>query len=277
MSNDIHKKVVLVTGASSGIGKNIATTLAKAGHIVYGSSRKTENGVSNSGFTMIQLDVNNETSIADAVGYILSKHARLDVVVNNAGLGILGPIESVSDAEAREIFDTNVFGLLNVCRITAPVLREQKSGHIINISSIAAEMGLPFRGIYSATKSAVDRISEALNMELTPFGVHVSIVQPGDFNTGINDNRKVAVKIPVPYKVEFEATRDIVVHEVANSPSPDAIGKAVLSIISSTQVPIRRRVAPILARLSPQIKFMLPWSVFRKLILNRYSSKNRPQ
>jgi NAD(P)-dependent dehydrogenase (short-subunit alcohol dehydrogenase family) len=274
---DINKKVVLITGASSGIGKSIATTLAEAGHIVYGSSRKTENGVSNSGFTMVQLDVNDETSIEEAVRYIMSKHSRLDVVVNNAGIGILGPIESVSNSEAREIFDTNVFGLLNVCRFTAPILRQQGSGHIINISSIAAEMGLPFRGIYSATKSAVDRISESLNMELSPFGVQVSIVQPGDFNTGINDNRKVAGKIPEPYKIEFEATHDIVVHEVAHSPSPKAIGMAVLSIISNSQSPIRKRVAPFLARYSPQIKFLLPWSIFRKLIMDRYSSKNRPQ
>jgi NAD(P)-dependent dehydrogenase (short-subunit alcohol dehydrogenase family) len=276
MSVSVDKKVVLITGASSGIGKNIAQTLSSAGHIVYGSSRKTVNGTSESNFTLVRLDVNEESSITEAVNFILSKHGRLDVLVNNAGLGILGPIESVSDAEAREIFDTNFFGLLNVCRVVTPILREQKKGHIINVSSIAAEMGLPFRGIYSASKAAVDRISEALNMEMLEHGVQVSIVQPGDYNTGINDNRKVAAKIPDPYRIEFDATRDIVVHEVSHAPAPDAIGKAVLSLITDSKAPIRRRVAPFLARYSPQIKFILPWSVFRRLILNRYSSKNRP-
>jgi NAD(P)-dependent dehydrogenase (short-subunit alcohol dehydrogenase family) len=276
VSENAKQKVVLITGASSGIGRNIAITLAKAGHKVYGSSRKAQNGDIDYGFTQVCIDVNKEDSIKVAVNYIIAKNGTLDVVVNNAGIGILGPIESVTDSEAREIFDTNFFGLLNVCRVVSPILREQGFGHLINISSIAAEMGLPFRGIYSASKAAVDKISESLNMELSPFGVNVSIIQPGDFNTGINDNRKVASLIPDAFRLEFEATKEIVVHEVAHAPSPDAIGIAVLELIEKKKAPFRRRVAPLLARYSPQIKFLLPWSIFRQLILNRYNSKNKP-
>ncbi|MDZ4751434.1 MAG: SDR family oxidoreductase [Flavobacteriales bacterium] len=264
-------QVVMVTGASSGIGKSIAEVLSTAGYIVYGSSRKAHNGDSALGFKMVSLDVTDENSIRSAVDYIIETHGKLDVLVNNAGLGILGPGESVSDLEVREIFNTNFFGLINVCRAVVPIMRKQNSGHIINISSIAAEMGLPFRGIYSASKAAVDRYSEALNMELKPFGVHVSIIQPGDFNTGINDNRKVASFIPDVYKVAYEDARDIIVQEVSHSPSPGPIGKAVLELIREKNPSIRKRVAPLLTRLSPQIKFLLPWNVFSRLIANRYS------
>jgi NAD(P)-dependent dehydrogenase (short-subunit alcohol dehydrogenase family) len=241
------------------------------GFRVYGTSRKAENGSVIDGIIQLRLDVCSNDSVIAAAAYLKEVNAIPDVLINNAGIGILSPAESVSDAEAREIFDTNFFGLINVTRVLVPMMRERGTGHIINISSIAAEMGLPFRGIYSASKSAVERYSEALDMELHPFGLRVTLVQPGDFNTGINDNRRETALVPQAYKRAYDVTRSTVIHEVANSPDPSLIGEEVARLAMSVSPPIRKRVAGLLPRLSPAIKAILPWSVFRKLILKRYT------
>ncbi|RZL98081.1 MAG: SDR family oxidoreductase, partial [Pedobacter sp.] len=158
-------KVVLITGASTGLGESIATYLARRGFIVYGTSRQA--GLTNESIHMLAMDVIDPQSIQQVVDQILQQEGRLDVLINNAGLGIAGPVELLSLTDVERVFDTNVFGVIRMVQSALPIMRQQRSGLIINISSIAAEAGLPYRGAYSASKAAVERLTEALRLELT--------------------------------------------------------------------------------------------------------------
>ena len=156
-------KIVLITGASSGIGKAIATLLFEEGYKVYGTSRNPKNSVHFS-FELIAMDVLKVDTIASVISYIIKKEGRLDVLVNNAGMGITGPIEETPTDKMRAVFNTNLFGAIEVMKGVLPQMRKQNSGTIINITSIAGYMGLPYRGIYSATKGALEIITEAMNI-----------------------------------------------------------------------------------------------------------------
>ena len=158
-------KVVLITGGSSGIGKSIGEFLHHKGFIVYGTSRNPEK-VLNSVFPLVALDVRNVESIQAAVAKVIAISGRLDVVINNAGVGITGPLEEIPTSEIKNNFETNFFGPIEVMKAALPQMRQQKSGLIINVTSIAAYMGLPYRSVYSASKGALELITEALNMEV---------------------------------------------------------------------------------------------------------------
>ena len=182
--NTASSKVVLVTGASKGLGQAIAQRLVRNGHRVYGTSRKWNTGEKN-GILTLGLDVTNEDSISKAVRAIIEAEGAIDVVINNAGIGIQGAIEDLSVADAHKALDTNLFGVHRVLKHVLPHMRSRKSGKIINISSIGANMGLPYRGFYSASKAALDRYSEALSIEMAPWGIQVRTIEPGDFKSDI--------------------------------------------------------------------------------------------
>ena len=164
------KKVILITGGSSGIGKSIGTFLHEKGNIVYGTSRNPEN-ISNSVFELLQLDVRDVESIKKCVSQVIQKSGRIDVLINNAGVGITGPLEEIPTEEIMNNFQTNLFGPIEVMKAVLPQMRQQKSGLIINVTSIAGYMGLPFRGVYSASKGALELITESLRMEVKQFGI----------------------------------------------------------------------------------------------------------
>ena len=173
-------KVVLITGGSSGIGKSIGEFLKAKGFIVYGTSRNPEK-YNNSEFPLVALDVTKIETITTCINQVLEKESKIDVLVNNAGAGITGPLEEIPDVEIKRNFETNLFGPINVIKAVLPTMRKQKSGLIINITSIAGYMGLPYRGIYSASKGALELVTEAFRMELKTFGVHMTNLAPGDF------------------------------------------------------------------------------------------------
>lgn len=182
------KKVWLVTGASKGLGLTLVKTLLDQGYRVAATSRSLsalENAVGNhEAFLPLQVDLMNEESVESGISQVLKTFGRLDVVVNNAGYGQNGTLEEISDEEARQNFDVNVFGLLNVIRKTMPHLRQQRSGHIFNISSIAGfNANFPGWGIYCATKFAVVGLTEAFSAEAKSFGIHATVVYPGYFRT----------------------------------------------------------------------------------------------
>ena len=177
-------KVILVTGASSGIGKSIAIFLSEKGYKVFGTSRNPKN-VENFSFEIIALDVLKMETIEKAIAYIIKKEGRLDVLINNAGMGITGPIEDTPTDEMRAVFNTNFFGAIDVMKAVLPQMRAQKSGLILNVTSIAGYMGLPFRGLYSATKGALELVTEAVSMEVKSLGIKAVNVAPGDFATNI--------------------------------------------------------------------------------------------
>lgn len=261
-------KVILVTGGSSGIGQAIATQLAREGHTVYATSRKSGSSQGLS-FSMLQMDVTDQSSVNAAVQHIVTAHKRLDVLINNAGLGMAGPLESSSDQEARTIFDTNVFGVLNTCRAASQYLRETK-GMIINITSIGGAFGLPYRGIYCSSKFAVEGISEALSMEMRPHGVRVVIVQPGDFKTNINSNRLNAASIDHSVYPEFEAVLNQVNTEVSAAQDTSVIAKAVARIVMKQKPRLRYRVATPLQRLSLFLNSVLPGRLFEGMLSRHY-------
>ncbi|WP_306643446.1 SDR family oxidoreductase [Sanyastnella coralliicola] len=262
-------KVILVTGGSAGIGKAVATYLSSKGHVVYGTSRSASEGMTEQGFRIVRMDVTDEATVQHALNLILDKEGRLDVLINNAGLGMAGPLESTSDAEAKEIFDTNVFGVLNTCRVATPALRMSK-GNIINITSIGGMFGLPYRGIYCSSKSAVEGISEVLSMELWQFGINVSIIEPGDFKTKINDNRKVASNIDKAVYTNFDQALDQINREVAGAKDPILVAKTVERILKSKRPKLRYRVATPVQRLSVFLHKSLGGRTFEKLIAGHY-------
>jgi NAD(P)-dependent dehydrogenase (short-subunit alcohol dehydrogenase family) len=263
--------VVLVTGASSGIGFSVAKVLHAQGHIVYGSSRNANHGDILEGFTMLRMDVRDETSVRDAIDFMMQRESHLDVLINNAGLGLIGPLENTTNAEVREIFETNVFGVLNVCRICLPHLRKSKNGFIFNITSMAAQIGLPHRGIYSASKFAVEGFTEALSMEVRKFGIKVCLIEPGDFKTNINTTRMVAKFVDhTIYGADYDRILKQVNDEVNHSRSPHIIGYKIASILNSKNPGLRYRVATLKQRFSLTLMRLLPSRWFEKLLMRHY-------
>lgn len=267
------QKVALVTGASSGIGQAVAEVLYQAGLVVYGASRRASDGDIINGIIQLKMDVTNEQSVIRAISYIKQNQQRLDVVINNAGLGILGAVESVSDQEAKEIFDTNLFGVLNVCRHSIPMLREQKRGYIFNITSIAGLMGLPFRGIYSASKYAVEGLSESLSQEVRDFGIKVIIIEPGDFRTNINQTRKVAKNTIAEYGELQDKIQSQVNHEVSKAPTPEIIGYKILSVMKKRWPRLRYKVATPFQKFSVLVRDIIPDRWFERLVMWYYKVK----
>lgn len=181
----MRQKVVLITGASSGIGYDAAMSLAGKGHKVYAAARRVElmEPLREKGVVPIKMDVTDEQSMAEGVKTILDKEGRIDVLVNNAGYGFFGAVETVTMEEARRQLEVNVFGLARLCQLVIPTMRKQGSGRIINISSIAGRSVFYFGGWYHVTKYSVEALSDAMRMELKPFGVDVVMIEPGAIKT----------------------------------------------------------------------------------------------
>lgn len=181
----LSPKVILITGASSGIGYDAAKTLAQQGHRVIAAARRVElmEPLRKVGVIPIKIDVTDEESMRSGVQAVLDNEGRIDVLVNNAGYGYFGAIENVSMEEARRQLEVNVFGLARMCQLVLPTMRRQGSGRIINTSSIAGKMVLLYGGWYHVSKFSVEAFSDALRMEMKPFGIDVSIIEPGGIKT----------------------------------------------------------------------------------------------
>lgn len=263
-------KVVLVTGASSGIGKSIATYLHQKGYRVYGTSRNPK-GSKELPFQMVALDVLQQDTIAKAVSQIIKEEGRLDVLVNNAGRGITGPIEDTPTDEMKSVFNTNFFGAIDVMKAVLPQMRKQRGGHILNVTSIAGYMGLPFRGIYSATKGALELVTEATAMEVKEFGIHVVNVAPGDFATNIAAGRyHTPVYKDSAYKEKYQQNLDLMDAHVDHGMDPIAMAKAIDRIISSKHPKIHYKVGAFMEKFSIVLKRLLPDSMYQKLLMNHY-------
>ena len=263
-------KVVLITGASSGIGKSIALFLSEKGYIIYGTSRNPKND-DKLPFKMIALDVLKVDTITTAVNHIIEAEGKLDVLINNAGMGITGPIEDTPTEEMRKVFDTNFFGAIEVMKAVLPQMRLQKSGLVINITSIAGYMGLPFRGLYSATKGALELITEATSMEVKNFGIDVVNVAPGDFATNIAAGRYHTPFFEnSAYKEKYQANLDLMDTHVDSGMNPDEMAKAVYKIINSKNRNIHYKVGGFMEKFSIVLKRILPDRVYEKLLMNHY-------
>mgnify|MGYP003393385548 CR=1 FL=1 len=175
------KKIALITGASSGMGKATAIKLLEAGYIVYGAARRVERmaDLKERGVQVISMDVTNNESMGQAVRQIIQEHGKIDVLINNAGYGSYGAIEDVPLEEARRQFEVNIFGLARLTQLTLPSMRENKSGKIVNVSSMGGKIYTPMGGWYHATKHALEGFSDCLRFEVKPFGIDVIVIEPG--------------------------------------------------------------------------------------------------
>ena len=237
-----NKKVWFVTGASKGLGLILVKKLLENGNQVAATSRNlndlTEAVGTNDDFLPLSVNLTSEESVEKAIGQTISKYGKIDVVVNNAGYGLLGALEELSDEESRENFNVNVFGSLNVIRKALPQLRKQQSGHIFNISSIGGFSGnYPGFGIYCATKFAVAGFSESLAAEVKPFGIKVTVVEPGYFRTNFLSSGSLAVptKVIDAYK-EVRQSQDAHQNQINNQqPGDPEKGMDVLIKVANSE------------------------------------------
>lgn len=263
-------KVVLITGASSGIGKAIASFLHQKGYIVYGTSRNPEK-FKDLPYKMLALDVLDVVSIKNAVKIIILKEGSLDVLINNAGKGITGSIEDTPTEEMKANFNTNFFGPIEVMKAVLPQMRAQQKGKIINVTSIAGYMGLPFRGVYSASKGALELITEATNMEVKQFGVQVVNVAPGDFATNIASGRyHTPVFENSPYKEKYTENLALMDGHVNAGMDPLVMAKEIHKIIKTNSPKIHYKIGGFMERFSVVLKRILPDTWYEKLLMNHY-------
>lgn len=249
--NDMNNKPIkppvwLVTGASSGLGKAIAIEALAQGAIVFATFRKADQALSfsdnNPGKgTGLALDLTDSNSIHAAITTLTAQVGRLDVLVNNAGLGMVGAVEETSLAEAKALFDTNLWGAFQLTRAVLPMLRAQRSGHILNISSHGGFFGLPGFGLYNASKFALEGLSEAIAGELAPLGIKVTIVEPGPFRTEFAGPSMVVAATQIP---DYDATagafraRMAAVHGKQDG-DPAWAAKVLWQLSQSEQPPLR--------------------------------------
>lgn len=263
-------KVVLITGGSSGIGKAIGDFLFHKGFTVYGTSRNPEK-VSNSLFPLIALDVREVASIQSAVATIIQEAGRLDIVINNAGVGITGPLEEIPMLEIKNNFETNFFGPIEVMKAALPQMRVQQSGLIINITSIAGYMGLPYRSVYSASKGALELITEALRMEVKSFGIQITNVAPGDFATNIAAGRFHAPVVQgSAYEKVYAGVLQTMDAHVDSGSNPNEMAEAVYRIIQNPNPKIHYKVGAFMQKFSIVLKRILPDKVYEKMLMNHY-------
>ncbi|WP_422079813.1 SDR family oxidoreductase [Ulvibacterium sp.] len=267
----MDQKVVLITGGSSGIGKSIGAYLASKGLKVYGTSRNVKKYTDFSAFDLLELDVRDPESIQKALKTLIAKEGRLDVLVNNAGIGITGSVEETPHEEILKAFDTNFNGPLHMAKAVLPQMRKQKSGLILNITSIAGYMGLPYRGVYSATKGALELVMEAMRMETKGFGIRIANLAPGDYATNIASGRYHAPVLEnSPYKEAYGRTLALMNEGVEQGGDPAEVAQKVWEIIKKENPKVHYRVGSFMQKFSLVLKKLLPDKVYEKLLLNHY-------
>ncbi len=243
------KKVILVTGASSGIGFDAAVALAKQGHRVYAAARRVERmePLKAFGVVLLRMDVTDEASMEAGARTVLEAEGRIDALVNNAGYGYFGAIENVPLEEARRQLEVNVFGLARLCQLVLPSMRAQGSGRIVNISSVAGKTVLYFGGWYHVSKFSVEALSDALRMELKPFGIDVSMIEPGGIKTNwgiIAADHLAESSKGTPYEAEGlrEAETMRKAYSMRLLSKPSVVTRAISKAVNSRRPRARYRV-----------------------------------
>lgn len=257
--------VVLITGASSGLGRETARHLAGAGYRVYGTSRKP--AARDLPYSLVPMDVCRDESVREAVAGILEAEGRIDVAVNNAGISVTGSVEDVSLDEARQQFETNFFGVLRVVQAVLPSMRENRSGKIINVGSIGGMIGLPFQGLYSATKFALEGLTEALRMEVAAFGISVTNLNPGDFRTEMTDHRILAAAAARgAYAEQLRRTLEVYERDERQGGDPIQVARRIERILREPSPKVRYLVGGLGQRAGARLKPFLSSRLFERLM-----------
>ena len=238
-SSEVHfmdKKIAVLTGGTSGIGMQTALALKSAGYTVYELSRRAQ-GVE--GLNHLVADVTDEAAVKKAVDEIVAREGKIDVLVNNAGFGISGAVEFTKTEDAKRLFDTNFFGMVNMNRAVVPVMREAGQGRIVNISSVAGQIPIPFQTYYSAAKAATNSYTMALANELRPYGITVCAVQPGDIKTGFTKAREKTVDGDDVYGGRIGRSVSRMEHDEQTGMDPAVAGKFIANVV------MKKKVSPI--------------------------------
>lgn len=264
------KFVILVTGATSGFGQAIADFLAGKGHIVYGTSRKIQNISKKINF--LQMDITDVESIRKGIQTLIEREGKIDILINNAGVGVAGVLELSTVEEINFQINTNLIGTMNVCSQILPYMRQQRFGKVINISSIAGVMGIPYQGLYSVSKFGIEAYSESLSLEIHPYNIKVILVEPGDFHTGFTSNRKVS-ELSLSnedYKNSFVKTMKIIEKEELSGLKPIVLARKINRIIYKKRPKFRYSVASPIQKIAIFAKKILPARWFQAILRMYY-------
>ncbi|WP_094462868.1 oxidoreductase [Pannonibacter phragmitetus] len=228
-----EQKIVVVTGASSGIGEATARLLAQNGYRVFGGVRDPKRAKPFPGVTFAALDVTDDVSVAGFVNLVLSEAGRIDVLINNAGVSLVGPVEHTTIPEAAKVFDVNVFGPLRMIRAVLPSMRNARSGLVVNISSVLGFLPAPFMGVYASSKHALEGLSESLDHEVRDFNVRVILVEPAFTNTNLDVNAAVTEAPMGVYAAQADATVKTVLAQIKSAPAPALVAEKILAALKS--------------------------------------------
>ncbi len=264
------QKVIIITGATSGIGKAMAMSLAQQDCKVYGTGRNIPQENLHENLRYKYMDVKNADSVIGSINAIVEKEPRIDVLINNAGIGLAGPLEETPFEEIQDVFETNYFGMIRVIRHVIPVMRKNHSGLIVNISSIGGKLGLPFQSIYTSSKFAVESLTEALSIELKPFGIRVCLIEPGDYNSRVNFNRRtMAPGKDSPYYKRLSHFFELLENNINRGSNPEKMGRLIVKIVNSAAPKLRYRSGKFFERIIPLSKCIIPGRLF-ELILQKF-------
>lgn len=261
--------VILITGISSGFGRETARLLAEEGHVVYGTVRREVDPLPDVHY--LKLDVRDAEAVRHAVEEVVKDEGRIDVLVNNAGMGVGGPLEFATEEEIREQMDANFMGLVHCVKAVLPYMRNQRSGKIVAISSIGGLMGLPFQGFYSASKFAIEGYCEALRLETKQFGIKVVVVRPGDFSTGFTGSRKKTIHAEASQVyTSYAESMAKVEHDETGGLKPQVLAHRISGIIRKKNPRYGYVVATFEQRLSVFLKRVLPARWFASILGGYY-------
>lgn len=261
--NTSNQGIALVTGASSGIGLVTAKSLAQIGYRVFGTSRKTT--VNTAGITMLVCDVTDDESVKSMIEELIRQAGRIDLVVNNAGVGLLGGAEESSIAQVERLFDVNVLGVARVINAVLPIMREQKSGRIINMSSILGLIPSPFNAYYASTKHAIEGYTESLDHEVRRFGIRAVLVQPGVTRTAFEENLTHADQPMSVYAEDRARSESLMRKWVETGDDPQVVADTVIKAATASKPSLRYSAG----KQSSQVRALrryLPGSVFDKIM-----------
>lgn len=264
------QKVVFITGISSGFGMYIAKQLANKNYIVYGTYRTTPQEKIN-GVEYIQCDVTIDEQVRNTIDRIYNEQKKIDVVINNAGVGFAGPLECLTIEEAKEQMEVNFFGVIRIVNCILPIMRLQRYGKLIFISSIGGLIGLPYQGLYSASKFALEGYCQSLYNEVKHLGINVILVNPGDFKTKFSQNRRIAQNNDCIKKyVTFANSLRIINDNESKGLHPKILARKIEKIINSSKPKYRYIIASPLQASSLLAKSILPEKVFLSIIRKYY-------
>lgn len=257
--------IILITGVSSGFGLATAAELARCGHTVYGTVRREVEHLS--GIRYLRMDVRDEGQVKGAVETVISEQGRIDVLVNNAGFGVGGPLEFTDSEDVRLQMDVNFMGLVRTVRAVLPYMRAQGSGRIIALSSIAGVIGIPYQGYYSASKFAVEGFCEALRMEVRRFGISVTVIRPGDFRTGFTAGRR-KVSDPAAFEAYpgYRRSMEGIENDENTGLTPDYLAKKLSAILKKKHPACHYVIATPIQKSGILLKHIMPAMWFSRMI-----------